>query len=145
MKRFRFDLARVLRLRQQQERAARLAMARDLSALHSLEEAQRQIDASLSTCTESGLGRHMVQLTRALETGLLAVRRRLGRDISGAEVRLERTRADYQNRRRDLMALDRLHEHRYQAWREAVQAAEQSDLDEMARVRFVARTREETR
>lgn len=145
MKRFRFGLARVRRLRQHQERAARLAMAQELSSLHALEESQRQVEANLSTCAESGQGGRMVQLTRALETGLMAVRRRIDRDITLAEGRLERARTDYQARRRDLMALDRLHERRHGAWRKEVETEEQQEFDEMARIRFVARTRETSR
>ena len=81
MRRFRFALQRVRRLRTHQERAARLAMARELAVLNGLELRRKQVEANLLTCGEQGCGDRMAQLARALEAGLTRAMQRICGDI----------------------------------------------------------------
>ncbi len=138
MKRFRFALQRVRRLRQHQERAARLAMARELATLGALDERRKQVEANLLNCGWQGDGDRMAQLARALELGLTSARRRICLEIEKAEKDVEAAREVYRTRRRDLLSLDRIRDRRWVVWNEERQAEEQREFDEMARLRFAA-------
>ena len=111
MKRFRFALQRVRRLRTHQGRAARLAMASELAVLN------------------------------ALEAGLMRTRQRVCGEIELAERRVESARDAYRTQRRDLPALDKLRDKAWQTWNEEWRAEEQGEFDEMARPRFAAQAR----
>ncbi len=142
MKRFRFALERVRRLRQHQERAARLHMAQELSVLNVLEMRHRQVEANLASCGEQGRGESMATLARALESGLGQARQRLLGQIARQEQQVQKSTEAYRERRRNLMALDRLREQRLQAWQTELLSEEQKEFDEMARVRFVQQQQE---
>ncbi len=143
MRRFRFRLEKLHGHRQHLERAARLTMAEELAKLAELEERRRNIEESLFACRTSEVAGGMVSFARALERGLADVRRRVDAAVDAAEVRIEQARVAYQGRRRDLLAMDRLHERRLETWRVESAAEEQREFDDMARIRFVARSKEQ--
>lgn len=95
MRRFRFRLTKVLRVRAHRERAARRTLAEELSVLGSLEDALVHVDNNLRACQDDDTVGQAAELARALEAGLMTRRQRLERDLQTAEVRVEGARSIY--------------------------------------------------
>lgn len=142
MRRFRFSLQRVHKLRQHRERASRVALAEELSRLAELEERRSWITENLTACRGDFPGRKMVSFVQAIERGLAHVCRRLDGDIEQAEGQVESARIVYQEHRQALLATGKLRELRAARWRREAEAEAQANFDEMARIRFTARRNE---
>lgn len=135
MKTFRFPLGRLERLRGHEERLAQRRLAACMSTLDALEAERATIDANLDICETSG-GGDARELGAALSGGLRAARRKLEKRLEIALREAEAARVQFVAKHRDVEALRRLHEARRSAWRTEVLREEQSELDEVARVRF---------
>ena len=143
MKRFRFALQKVHKLRRFQERAARLVMGQELSTLGRLLTKRGQVEANLRACCDESAAGRADLLAQALERGLTGMLCRVETSIEEAEGRVEVARRAYQDRRRDLLTMDKLHDTRRDAWTQEVAAEEQMEFDEMARLRYVVARRGE--
>ena len=133
MRRFRFRLASLLRLRSQIERAARKDLALAMAEINGIDQ---QIDAA-----EQGLGEFAEQasrsdsvgeLARSLESGLRRHRWTLVKKRAEAEKRLESVRTAYAQKAREKRTLERLRDQEQQAWREQTLRDEQAEMDELA-------------
>lgn len=144
MRRFHFPLQKLLLLKSQEERAARRALATAVGEVATLDGEARGLDALLRVCDQDeAAGGPAAALARALRAGLGARRTRVGRQLRDAELRLASVRATFVERRKEHHALANLRERRHEAWRMEWNAAEQSELDELARLRFAARREQE--
>lgn len=133
MRRFRFRLAPLLRLRAQLERSARRELATALGALDAVEQRLAAATAGVRDCGDQGVRTDAVgQLARGLETGLRRFQWRLGKQRVDAQKKVDAVRADYAQKARDLKALQRLRDQQRTAWRQEVLRAEQTELDELA-------------
>lgn len=140
MKRFRFPLDQLLRLRRHAERAAQRELAARLAVVNGLEGELANIVSNLAVCeVETGAAR---MLGNAMSQGLRLSEQRVERRLESARAEAEQARAVYAERRRDMKALDDLRERRQEEWRAETMRAEQAELDEIARLRHAARVRE---
>lgn len=137
MRRFRFRLDKVLRLRAHGERAARRKLAQQLSALRMVAEDMERVDHNLAVCREDDQATSAAGLARALETGLVHRRLRLERQMEVAESHVVQARRAYQEARIAHRALTNLRAGRLQTWRREAEAEDQGEFDEMARTRFL--------
>jgi len=133
MRRFRFRLAPVLRLRAQLERTARRELATAMGAMATVDQKLAAAAAGLRDCADQasradGVG----QLAKGLEQGLRRHHWRLQKQRAEAQQRLDVVRADYTQKARDLKALQKLRDQQREAWRLEAQRAEQAELDELA-------------
>ena len=133
MRRFRFRLAPVLRLRAQLERTARRELATAMGTLASFDQKLAAAAAGLRDCAEQasradGVG----QLAKGLEQGLRRHHWRLQKQRVEAQQRLDVVRTDYTQKARDLKTLQKLRDQQREAWRLDAQRAEQAELDELA-------------
>lgn len=140
MRRFRYPLARLERLRSHEERLARRALGQALADLHEVQNRITVVNENLEVAAAengvaSGLG-------RALEGGLRSMRFTLERELHQAAVGAERARERYSERRRDLESLRRMRERRYAEWLAEAQREEQNELEEMTRLRATEPRRE---
>ncbi len=91
MRRFRFRLDGLLRLRSQMERAAQRDLAMAAADVAAVEEHMRLLQQGLSECDEQSRGSGAVaMLSRTMADGLQRQRLRLGNDLRGAQARLDR-------------------------------------------------------
>lgn len=133
MRRFRFRLAPLLRLRAQLERNARRELAAALGALDAIEQRLAAATAGVRDCGEQGVRTDAVgHLARGLETGLRRLMWRLGKQRTEAQQKVDVARTDYAQKARDLKALQRLRDQQRDAWRLEAQRVEQAELDELA-------------
>ena len=143
MKRFRFPLARLMRLRAHQERAARRSLADAVAEVARIENRMQGIDLDLGLLdAQDGLQRSGLALATALAEGLRRERRSLEPNLVIALQAMDRMRALYQQKRTDLEALSRLHTRRFEEWRTSLEHEAQAEMDQTAQVRFAARSRE---
>lgn len=133
MRRFRFPLARLERLRSHLELLAKRGLAEALALENSLRNQMKIVRENIAAC-EAQL-ESAPALGIALVEGLGAVSRRLHMEIELATQQAEIARAAYQKRRRDALSLRRLKEDRYAEWKVEVMKEEQAELEEMARAR----------
>ncbi|MCA8943642.1 MAG: flagellar FliJ family protein [Planctomycetes bacterium] len=147
MKRFRFRLEKLERLRHHREKLARRELASRIAELSALDDELATVGANLSVCRDDD--RHAGSLGVALARGLVAVQRRLNDRRMRLAEQVEAARATYAERRKDYRTLENLHERARAEWSEEVRRAEQQEMDEIARVRFsrdeAERIAEETR
>jgi hypothetical protein len=120
MRRFRFPLRGVLRLRG-----------------HAVDQGLRECDA------EAGSRTAAAPLAMALATALKRLQLRAQGETRAAQAAVEERRAAYLQRRSELRAMQSLHDRRRTEWQQAALTAEQSELDELARLGRAARAREE--
>jgi len=145
MRRFRFRLAPLLRLRSQFERTARRTLATAMGNLTAVEQRLAATDESLRQFGEHGRGADAAALlARALETGLARHRTRLQREQRAAAAQLDRARTDWTERRREQQTLLNLRDRRREEWRVAALQSEQRELEELAQLRTAVRAIEET-
>lgn len=143
MKRFRFPLARLMRLRAHEERAARRSLADAVAEVARIENRIQGIDGDLTLLdAQDGLQRGGLALATALAGGLRGERQQLQVKLVTAAQVLARVRLLYQQKRTDLEALSRLRGRRLDEWRTSVEKEAQAEMDESALVRFAARSRE---
>lgn len=136
MRRFRFSLARLQRLRAHDERAARRTLAARAAEVRRLEEQLAVVAANRGVCDDergaaAALGQALAASYGRSESALRA-------SLQQAEVQLERGRAVYAERRRELEGLVRLRDRRREAWRIDGEREMQREFDESALRRFVA-------
>lgn len=144
MRRFRFPLQGLLRLRGHAERAARRELGASLQRLAQVEQGLQNVGLGLRQCQDQARGTDAAaRLAVALETGLRRMEWRLQRERRAAEAGVDRSRTEFLERRRDAQALQRLHDRRREEWRRQVLTAEQAELDELSRLGREARARME--
>lgn len=134
MRRFRFPLAKIERLRSHRERMARRDLAERLAVLTAVDEEISIVDANLAVCLRDG-----GPLGEAMADGLSRRRRELEEARKRAAEEVDRTRANWLARRRERMALARLRERRFAEWRAEADRRERAIMDEVAGVRHARR------
>lgn len=140
MRRFRFPLQTVLRLREQHERAARRQLATALQAAALVDQRLANVGQGLRDCQDQARGVDAAAaLARSLEQGLRRYQWRLLRDKRAADAAAEAARAQYLERRVELATMQKLRDRSYDSWQQAARAAEQAELDELARLGRAAR------
>ncbi|PIE24709.1 MAG: hypothetical protein CSA62_02435 [Planctomycetota bacterium] len=136
MKRFRFRLARVLRLRERAEQQARLAFAEALSRFQVLERRRDEVRTAKTFAeNEAATAAKSASLAAAYARNLELEERKLVLEISRQSVELGRLRDVWTMRRRELRQLQRLEELRLQEHREESARREQAELEELAALR----------
>ena len=133
MRRFRFRLAPLLRVRAQLERVSRRELATALAAVDAVDQRLAAATAGLRDCAAQGARPDAVgALARSLETGLRRHQWRLQKEREGVQRKADVARADYTQKARDLKTLQRLREQQRAAWQQQAQRSEQAELDELA-------------
>jgi flagellar export protein FliJ len=133
MRRFRFRLASLLRLRSQMERSARKELALAMAEVNNFDQQLAAAARGLTDCADQAARTDSVgHLARALEAGLRRHQWRLIRQRKSAEQKLNAVRVDYTQKARELKTLQRLKDQEHSDWKAEVQRAEQAELDEMA-------------
>lgn len=133
MRRFRFRLAPLLRLRAQFERTSRRELAATMGVLAAVDQKLAAAAQGLRECADQGARPDAVgQLAKALENGLRRHHWRLQKQQKEAQQKVEVARADYAQKARDLRTLQKLREQQHAAWRLQAQRSEQAELDELA-------------
>ena len=132
MRRFRFRLAPVLRLRAQLERVARRDLAAALAALATVDQQHEAATQGLRDCAEQAVQKGPVgALSKAFEDGLRRHVWRLQERRQQAQQAADAARAQFVQRAADRKALARLRDQQHTAWRAEAQRAEQADADEI--------------
>jgi flagellar export protein FliJ len=140
MRRFRFPLARLQRLRAHEERAAKRRLATAAAESRDLDAQLATAAANIAVCEhERGAAS---ALASALAAGYGRLRANLERRARDAEARLQRAQAHYRERRRELEGLARLRERRREIWEAAHEGELRREFDELALRRFVAERRQ---
>lgn len=139
MKRFRFRLEKLERLRHHREKLARRELAQRIVELSALDDELATVDANLVVCRDDD--RSAGSLGAAIARGLVAVRHRLAGRREKCVARVEAARSAYTERRKDYRTLANLHERARVEWSDEARRVEQREMDEIARIRF---SREET-
>ncbi|MCB9877914.1 MAG: flagellar FliJ family protein [Planctomycetes bacterium] len=133
MRRFRFRLQSVLRLRSQLERSARTELAAAMADVNALDQQLLAAGQGVRECAEHAVrGDAVGQLARQLELGLRRHQWRLQKKRKDAERHLDSVRVDYAAKAREKRTVERLREEEHDAWRRDVQRQEQAELDETA-------------
>jgi flagellar export protein FliJ len=136
MRRFRFRLDGLLRLRSQMERAAQRDLAMAAADVAAVEEHMRLLQQGLSECDEQSRGSGAVaMLSRTMADGLQRQRLRLVNDLRGAQARLDRAKKDWMVRRRDQQIIERLRDRQKEQWQQEQAREEQLQLEELTRLR----------
>ena len=136
MRRFRFRLDGLLRLRSQLERAARRQLAVATADVATVEQRMEAAVRGLQDCEQQARGSGSVaMLARAMADGLVRHRHRLTNELRGAEARLDRARTDWLQSRRDHQVIEKLRQRRHQEWRQEQARDEQHELEELAQLR----------
>ncbi len=131
MRKFRFPLAKLERLRSHMERLAQRSLAEALASVNSLRNQMKVVYQNIEAC-EAEL-ESAPALGIALIDGFNVVRTRLDREIEQADLRVEIARTAYHKCRRDAKSLRRLKEDKHAAWKAEAMKEEQAELEEMAR------------
>lgn len=133
MRRFRFRLAPLLRLRAQFERASRRELAAAMGGLATIDQKLAAAAQGLRECADQGARPDAVgQLAKALENGLRRHHWRLQKQLREAQQRLDAVRADYTQKQKDLRTLQKLRDQQRETWRQDALRAEQAELDELS-------------
>ncbi|MFO1030788.1 MAG: flagellar export protein FliJ [Planctomycetota bacterium] len=145
MRRFRFRLAPVLRLRGQLERTARRELATAMGAVSAVEQKLAAATQGVRDCADQAARPDAVgQLAKSLEQGLRRHQWRLQKQRQEAQQRLDVVRVDYVQKQKDVKTLQKLRDQQREQWRIGVQRAEQAELDELAAMARSAAARAET-
>ena len=132
MRRFRFRLAALLRLRSQVERTARKELAAAMADVNTLDQQLAAATQALTECAEQAArGDSVGHFARALEGGMRRHQWRLDKQRKQAEQRLEAVRTDYTQKARELKTLQRLRDQEHTEWKQETLRAEQAELDEL--------------
>ena len=144
MRRFRFPLGGVLRLRGHAERQARQQLGTALRRLEVAEQRLHNVEQGLRECDGTACGRSAAApLALALGAALKRLQVRMQAETRAAQAAVEESRTTYLQRRSELRAMQSLHDRRRTEWEQASEAAEQAELDELARLGREARARAE--
>lgn len=145
MRRFRFRLQPLLRLRSQFERTSRRELAAAMGELATVEQRLAAAAQGVRDCAEQGARPDAVgQLAKALESGLRRHQWRLQKQQRTAAQKVDTARADYLQKVRDVRTLARLRERQHETWRLDAMRAEQAELDELAALARSAKAAEAT-
>lgn len=147
MKRFKFRLAKVQSLRQQEEKVARRGLATALAAVDKCDQQLGSIEALVAQCTASSVpGSATANMARGLMRGLEVARARTQRSKQQAVQQLDAARGVYAQRRAAARAIGNLRERALDTWRRAVLVGERDEAEELARLaRDSAQRRAESR
>lgn len=133
MRRYRFRLASLLRLRSQIERSARKELALAMAEVNSFDQQLAAAAQGLADCADQAVRTDSVgHLARAMEAGLRRHQWRLIRQRKSAEQKVDVVRVDYTQKARELKTLQRLRDTEHEKWRTELRRTEQAELDEMA-------------
>jgi flagellar export protein FliJ len=133
MRRFRFRLTPLLRLRAQLERQSRRELATAMAAMSAIDQRLAAAEQGLRDCELQSVRTDAVgQLAKALDAGLRRHRWRLQKEQKDAQQRLDVVRADYATRARELKTLQNLRDQKKAVWRQDVARQEQAELDELS-------------
>ena len=133
MRRFRFRLAPLLRLRAQFERASRRELAAAMGVVAGIDQKLAAAAQGLRECADQGARPDAVgQLAKALENGLRRHHWRLQKQLKEAQQRLDVVRADYTQKQKDLRTLQKLRDQQRETWRQDALRAEQAEVDELS-------------
>ncbi|MFM1871465.1 MAG: Flagellar FliJ protein [Planctomycetota bacterium] len=136
MRRFRFRLQPLVRLRAQFEKQARRELATAMTAVNQLEQQAAAAAQGVRDCADQAADSGAVgMLARSLEVGLRRHRWRVEKQLEGANKSLERAQGEYAKRMKDLKMVAQLRDKRRAEWRDQVVRAEQAELDELAALR----------
>lgn len=136
MRRFRFRLEPLLRLREQVERQARSELATAVGLVNQLTQQVEASKQGVQECADQGaLHGPVGQLARSLELSLRRQQWRATKRLQAAEATLATAQASYGKCARELRTVERLAEQRQEAWRLECSKAEQAELDELAALR----------
>lgn len=132
MRRFRFRLTPLLRLRSQHERLARRELAVATSAISAIDQQLAAAAQGLSDCGAQASGNGPVgRLARALEAGLLRHQWRLQTQQRLAQQRFDAVRAEYLQKAREVETIEKLRDERREQWLLEVRKAEEAELEEL--------------
>lgn len=135
MKKFAFRLERVQSIRHLEVRVARVALAHAVEHLTRCDGRMASIDAMVEECRrQEGDSSPSAALARGLLRGLDRARGRAVAARNSAEQQVAAARGIWLQRRSSAAAVDKLHDTRFESWRAAVAAAEQSELEESVRL-----------
>jgi flagellar export protein FliJ len=144
MRRFRFPLQTVLRLREQSERTARRQLAEAMQAAAVIDQRLANVGQGLRDCQDQGRGANATAaLARSLEDGLRRYQWRLLQEKQRADTVAANARTYYVERRVELATMQKLRERSYGEWQRAALGAEQQELDELSRLGRAAREQAE--
>lgn len=133
MRRFRFRLAPLLRLRSQFERLARGELATAMATVHGIEQRLVAAQQAVRDFADQGVRTDAIgQLAKGFETGLRRHQWRLQQQHKQAQQRLDVVRADYAQKAKDLRALQQLREQQHAQWQKDSNRTEQAELEELA-------------
>mgnify|MGYP003624772610 CR=1 FL=1 len=133
MRRFRFRLASLLRLRSQIERSARKELALAMAEVNNFDQQLAAAVQGLVDCADQAARSDSVGfLARSLEAGLRRHQYRLIQQRKAAEQKLDVVRVEYTQKARELKTLQRLRDQEHSEWTTEMQRSEQAELDEMA-------------
>ncbi|MFT4512148.1 MAG: flagellar export protein FliJ [Planctomycetota bacterium] len=133
MRRFRFRLASLLRLRSQIERSARKELALAMAEVNNFDSQLAAAGRGLADCADQASRTDSVGfLARSMEAGLRRHQWRLVKQRKSAEQKLEAVRVEYTQKARELKTLQRLRHQELSEWNTELQRTEQAELDEMA-------------
>lgn len=136
MRRFRFRLQPLVRLRTQLERQSRRDLATAMTAVNQLEQQVAAAAAGVQECAAQSADTGAIgRLARSLEVGLRRHQWRVAKELVTANTGLERAQGDYARRSRDLEVVARLRAQKRAEWRTDVMRQEQAELDELAALR----------
>ena len=143
MRRFRFNLEKLLELRAFYERKAEMVLAGKAGACALLDEKMREVALS-----RSRTGREMFSTGRGVEDYRAAElyivrldrdRERLARELAVAELEREQARAAYVEKRMGRESLEKIKERRQKEYYRLAEREETKALDDVARRRVEAR------
>ena len=133
MRRFRFRLAPLLRLRAQLERNARRDLAVAVAEVSSFDQKLAAAQQGLDECADQAADRGALGLlARGLETGLRRHQWRLRKEQQVAQKKLDAARVEFVARTRELRTLSQLRDRRHEQWLEELRREEQREIDELA-------------
>lgn len=141
MRRFRFNLEKLLEVRAFYERKAELVLAEKAGKCALLQSRLDQIAESrkrtVKEMFQSGRGLPDFRAAELFLVRLDRDRDRALRELAAAELEREQARADYVEKRRDREAIDKLKERRQAEYYRLAEREETKTLDDMARSRRV--------
>jgi len=133
MKRFRFPLAKVLRLKERKEQYARRLLGEVLSRLRGIEERRKSVLHAIAYAEEeaAGLGR-AAGLAHAYKRSLLWQSKKLEPEYAKTSAELTEVRAFWLKARTEMQSLEKLRDLRRDEYVEEMRRQEQAELEELA-------------
>ncbi|MDR2740974.1 MAG: flagellar export protein FliJ [Treponema sp.] len=136
MKRFRFDLEKILEIRAYREREAEIELGRAVGALTAVEQQIKSVAASRSGAASCrfapGNGLDEIRRYDLYINRLDAERDRLLKEAAEAELKVETARQTFLEASRERKVLDKLKEKRRREHRDALLSEETMALDDIA-------------